>query len=271
MIASLALFAAMVGEPQDATAPLEPTGKWEVEQGADMCTATRPYGDGSDAVSLTLRAFPLWETLLIFVGVPTTRFAPTRLSQAAIGFDDEPPRSVEALTYTTADKRTLVQRLRLYQKDAGLLAQANLIHIEPDGRRLSLHLTSVPGVVKALATCDAALLKGWGIDPDEKAHTARGAEVAGDPAAQWITTKDYPAGALKQGRVGTTTMIWAVGLDGRVHDCRIIESSGTSDLDAAACHALEERGRYTPAIGTDGKPMVSHITRVVRWGGVTSR
>jgi protein TonB len=65
---------------------------------------------------------------------------------------------------------------------------------------------------------------------------------------------NYPSSALraeKEGRVGVRV---TVGPDGRVSDCSVTSSSGTPDLDAAACDGMQRYARFDPALGDDGSP-----------------
>lgn len=65
---------------------------------------------------------------------------------------------------------------------------------------------------------------------------------------------NYPSSALraeKEGRVGVRV---TVGPDGRVSDCSVTSSSGTPDLDAAACDGMQRYARFDPALNDDGSP-----------------
>ncbi|MET0588001.1 MAG: energy transducer TonB [Novosphingobium sp.] len=65
---------------------------------------------------------------------------------------------------------------------------------------------------------------------------------------------NYPSSALraeKEGRVGVRV---TVGPDGRVSDCSVTSSSGTPDLDSAACEGMQRYARFDPALSDDGSP-----------------
>jgi len=83
--------------------------------------------------------------------------------------------------------------------------------------------------------------------------------------ADWVTTADYPQLAWREGRQGVTAVSLHVGVDGRVTQCEITGSSGHEDLDIAACTALEQRARFTPALDARGRPVASVYTKRVRW------
>lgn len=96
------------------------------------------------------------------------------------------------------------------------------------------------------------------------AAAAVSATPIGDPA-QWITTEDYPATALRANEAGITVTRFDISEAGRIENCSASQSSGSTALDAAACAALVERGRFTPAKDNRGRPVRSSMTRRVRW------
>ena len=76
---------------------------------------------------------------------------------------------------------------------------------------------------------------------------------------------DYPRWAWEAGLGGTVTVIFAVEADGRVDDCRIVESSGSPDLDRYTCGLIEQRFRYRPSIDRRGRPVRSRIIESHSW------
>lgn len=66
--------------------------------------------------------------------------------------------------------------------------------------------------------------------------------------------ENYPAAALRkeiEGRVGVRVTI---GPDGRVSGCTVTSSSGSGDLDSAACEGMQRYARYNPALDDAGNP-----------------
>lgn len=89
--------------------------------------------------------------------------------------------------------------------------------------------------------------------------------VARGNAQTWVTTDDYPSRALREEREGVTAVAWDITTDGRVANCRVTSSSGSPDLDQAACTNITRRGRYKPALDESGNPIASTDSRRVRW------
>jgi protein TonB len=80
-----------------------------------------------------------------------------------------------------------------------------------------------------------------------------------------FSTDDYPQDALRNEQQGTTAVRLTIGTDGRVSDCSVTASSGSSSLDTATCRIIRSRARYTPAVGSDGRPTTDTDTARIRW------
>ena len=83
--------------------------------------------------------------------------------------------------------------------------------------------------------------------------------------ASWVTTDDYPSRALRENRTGLSGFSLTVGPDGRVTDCQITSSSGSPDLDEAACTYAKRRARFAAATDGSGSPTSGSYPGRVRW------
>ena len=89
--------------------------------------------------------------------------------------------------------------------------------------------------------------------PDTTA--AKPADIAPlTPANMHTIGGGYPILAKALGEQGKVILQFVVGVDGRVHDAKVIKSSGYPQLDNAALDAVTKNWRYRPAI-KDGKPI----------------
>lgn len=100
--------------------------------------------------------------------------------------------------------------------------------------------------------------------PPPKPSVATPAKERGN-SSTWVTDADYPSRAMREEKEGTTAVAWDITTDGRVANCRVTSSSGTPELDDAACRSITRRGRYTPAKDAEGNPIQSTGSRRVRW------
>lgn len=100
--------------------------------------------------------------------------------------------------------------------------------------------------------------------PPPPPRVSQAAGARGDESS-WVTQDDYPPAALREEKEGTSVIAWTINTQGRVENCRTTQTSGSTDLDEAACRALTRRGRYTPAKDENGNPIATTKSRRVRW------
>ena len=80
-----------------------------------------------------------------------------------------------------------------------------------------------------------------------------------------FSTDDYPASAIRNEEEGTTSFRLDVGTNGRVTNCTITSSSGSTALDNTTCRLLRARARFTPARDSNGNPTTDTVTNRIRW------
>ena len=80
-----------------------------------------------------------------------------------------------------------------------------------------------------------------------------------------ITTEDYPQSALRNEEQGTTAVRLSIGTNGRVSNCSVTSSSGSSALDSTTCSVLSRRARFTPAKDQSGNPIGDSTSVRIRW------
>ena len=86
----------------------------------------------------------------------------------------------------------------------------------------------------------------------------------GNPGS-WQSADDYPSRALREEREGVTGVSVTVSENGRVSGCSVTRSSGSPDLDDAACRLVQRRGRFNPATDGEGQPTTGTWNSSVRW------
>ena len=83
--------------------------------------------------------------------------------------------------------------------------------------------------------------------------------------ASYVSNDDYPPAALRAGDEGTTGFRLTVGPDGRVTNCTITSSSGSSSLDSTTCRIMRSRARFTPARDSNGNPTTDTHSARITW------
>jgi protein TonB len=80
-----------------------------------------------------------------------------------------------------------------------------------------------------------------------------------------VSDSDYPASALRNEEQGTTGFRLTVGPDGRVSNCVVTSSSGSSALDAATCRIMRSRARFTPARNNLNENVTDTVNSRIVW------
>lgn len=79
-----------------------------------------------------------------------------------------------------------------------------------------------------------------------------------------ISEDDYPDASRRAEEQGVTRVTYVVGVDGKVTNCSVTQSSGSPRLDDATCKIIERRFRFNPAT-RDGQPVPETKVQPVRW------
>ncbi len=80
-----------------------------------------------------------------------------------------------------------------------------------------------------------------------------------------LSFRDMPEEMLPPGSEARVGVRYTVEIDGRVSHCLADEPSGIPGLDVLACRLIEERFRFRPARGRDGRPMRATIVEAHSW------
>jgi len=87
--------------------------------------------------------------------------------------------------------------------------------------------------------------------------------------ARWISgsirESDYPSAALKARKGGTVRLRFVVAPNGRVSQCTVTGSSGSTALDETTCRLIRNRFRYRPARDFAGRPIAEAIRGEHEW------
>lgn len=83
--------------------------------------------------------------------------------------------------------------------------------------------------------------------------------------AEVVTYRDYPSDAVRDSRIGVTTVRLTVSPEGRVTGCETAESTGMLLLDRRSCHLFTKRARFEPAKDASGRPVQATYYSAVSW------
>lgn len=156
-------------------------------------------------------------------------------------------------------------------------ALASSVRVDLAGIRLeALSLRGTRAVAMRLARCAAESARRHPADPFASV-APNGTRAPAQPPNEaqpararanlpsYFSDADYPAAAIRAGEQGTTVFRLTVGPDGRVTNCVVTSSSGSSALDSATCRIMRSRARFTPARDAAGNAATDTVSSHVRW------
>nr|WP_294813993.1 TonB family protein [uncultured Sphingomonas sp.] len=82
---------------------------------------------------------------------------------------------------------------------------------------------------------------------------------------QWVTNDDYPTAAIRAGQSGVVGFTLKVDASGKVTDCVVDSSSGSSLLDSTTCTLLRARVAFAPARDEKGHAVAGSFSSRFRW------
>lgn len=92
---------------------------------------------------------------------------------------------------------------------------------------------------------------------------ARGVKPKGQGSWAARIQSNYPTRAAREEREGRVGVRVTVGPDGKVSACSVSGSSGSPDLDEAACDGMQRYARFDPALDADGNPVSSSYSTAI--------
>ncbi len=244
---------AAVAAPQATSS--EPV--WDIEIGDARCFATRRHGDGAIAIE----KMPLSDAFSVVI------------------IDQGNPRAVASMSGTLVAEGAASQSGRIIGGQAaggGRMVRITLagpfdpatlgasLGIRGAGVRTALYPIGDRGALAGFFDrCRATLAARWQIDAMALARVAKLADPISPET--WLGGEDYPQLESRAEPIGPAVVLIAIGADGRVAECRVVEASGVPYFDEASCQAIRRKGRYRPARDSEGKAVPSWVTRMLVW------
>jgi hypothetical protein len=261
-LAAAAMLAVTAAAPP---APLQPSGKWLVEGQDNMCALSHAYGEGKEAVTLGFRPWPTGDMVDV-IWFSHTMDSSVRDGTAQIRFEaGESPAISPYTSFALAGRGERLSSFTISQTMLPYLERSRTVTVTFDGKTAATVAPSgVKAALAALSSCETLLYASLGVDPTFRSRVASPATPKGSERS-WFGPKDYPPEAVHGGAQGRTLMLLTIDVDGRISKCVPFGRSGNAAIDKASCGTYTRRGRFNPAIGKDGQPMVSYYIGRVHW------
>jgi protein TonB len=101
------------------------------------------------------------------------------------------------------------------------------------------------------------------VAPPPAPSQARGATPKSQGSWAARIQENYPPRAVREEREGRVGVAVTIGADGKVTACSVSGSSGSSDLDQAACTGMQRYARFNPALDDAGNPTTGHYSTTI--------
>lgn len=267
MLLRTALFLAGTAASAAATAAepelRRPTAQWVVDFDDSKCVASRKYGSEAEPIHLVLKAPPQGEVMQLAVMRKGSN-APADQLPATIAFDDARALKTNMLRYNPSKSGLRVHLLNMPSSDFALVRQAKTLSIRSGGLDETFQLSQMEQLLKIIDECVADLREVWNIGNTPDAPSTHQKRATGS-LTHLFNWNDYPSVSLQQGDTGVVRFVMLIDEAGRVADCTVIATSGVAALDTQSCAIAQERGRFQPARGADGKPAKDALIQGIIW------
>lgn len=241
---------------------------------------------GTLALVITLHAL----LLLALLRAHVDGSLPTELARRLVVFDVVVPLPREAKPPPPRRKRQAAHASKPKRPEGKHAAPAKLAQATAIKAVVPKVVLPVPAAIAATPVSGAGTEQSQGAAPMEGPGTGAGGTgngtgsgTAGDGSgggasggdgqgtaprliAGNITRRDYPR-ELRDSLVPieTINLEFSIGIDGRVHECKILKSSGSDLLDQRTCRLYETRYRYEPARDASGQPEQVKVRATRTW------
>lgn len=116
---------------------------------------------------------------------------------------------------------------------------------------------SLQGPMEAMRACTDDLVGHWGLDVDVQRKLSRRAKPLDIKVWARELQRRYPVNMVRDGRQATLVTFLLISAEGRVTNCRVLNEYNKRAFEEVACRALEDYGRFEPALDEHGNPVES--------------
>ncbi len=242
-----------------ASAPAQPAEqpRWYLDGAGDRCVLTRRLAGTPGPAAFVLRTVPGSGTYDVMLAVPDLDRSVQRvkLSVAPEVRTHEQQATIVTLPRGLGEALAIPYLPKSFRSEF-----AGATHIQlADEKGRTLGRWTIPAAARAastLAECETEKQIEWGADPAGLGQGASPPRMLGD-AEDWLSARDVGLDNMSSRAAIAAVFRLAVGPDGRVSDCLVLESAGSVELDRGACKTLVRRARFQPASNATGTPVQS--------------
>lgn len=262
--------ASMASAPAFAQ-PAQSPGEWQYNQTAESCLAFRRFDTADGRVALRLRSFGPGSAIEAMVVSSLLPDEPASIRFVELGWDGEGTHGnqvgllgsvggVPSMTVLVSHRPVAAFG---FTDESGIMVspldpshESMQLRVVGDAP-IELRMGSLEEPLRRLMECEAALMEKWGWGTDYSRRVAS-APTALDPQMWFYSAITYPAVELLR-RVSSILQVrMKVDVRGRVTDCVVQSSPGSTEFGAKNCDRLVRLARYTPGRDPQGQPVESY-------------
>ena len=259
----LSLVTAAVQTPSAVTQEAwSPNTKWVVRFDEHKCAAIREYRRGNQTLRINVQPTPMQERWSVNVEAPESVRKLQPKAEASLLIDNVVvPGAIHSLGVSTRPGYAIYS-LGMDGPALQRFKQSRTLTLKSFQSTYALPMTDLQLLAQTLDVCMVDLLETWGFPKQEQAKIASLPAPVGGMLN--LSADDYPKRAITQDASGSVRFRLKIGSTGRVKECRILKSSGNSELDLASCR-VARRTKFEPARDRTGQPMEAPYFSVVVW------
>ncbi|WP_315763502.1 hypothetical protein [Sphingomonas sp. Y38-1Y] len=250
----------MAGAAQGASA----AETFDVGADATSCTVYRQATAADTPMVVGVRHFPGQPGVTALLSVPPAMAIERRAMRPAF---DNGDLSIGAIEVARTSAGTGVYLLPIEPAPGTVLPPSGTATLRGFADApVVVDMGQIARMVRAAGECERGLLASWNVEPDGPMSVT----LAATPrSATWINVEDVPDRYLDKINGRFTTILWTIGDDAKITDCRVLVPSGDEALDKLACPTLRRKVSYkAPARNGTGQPVSSLMVRRIRWGPI---
>lgn len=232
---------------------------WTLSHEAARCTIQRDLIMDSGWVTVALQAIPLGNDYRLLAFYPSMPGAQARIERITVR-NSASSQTKNDLSMPITDSPGRLVRADL-PRDLFKMPDGDSLTLEPDRERaFSLSAKDVESGLAMLSDCEARVASEWEIDPTQVAQVAVPAEPI-DRSARLSGGTELST----KPEAGTVITLLTLKKNGRVDNCKVVQTSGKKALDSVTCRIFREKVRYRPARNSSGEPIRSWTTALTEW------
>lgn len=254
----LAIIAAVAA---GQAAPLQPSGKWIVDYGSDMCTIERTFGQDGVTFGFRPDGFAGQGGMLIMIQ-PANRGARYLEFRQQIELPNSTePIPVSAKAYYIRQRESRVVTMIVNAEELERLKAASSFAVPITARdRIGISPGNFKAALAALDKCSDDLMETHGVPMAEIADAA--VRTNARRPDRWFV---YPSAAVAAGFQGRIVTLISVSAEGKATECRVLSQDAENALAKSSCETIKRRGDFEPARNKDGKAIRSWTTLTINY------